>query len=282
VNVGGLFSGIGGWELGLERAGMRIAWHCESDPFCQRVLERHWPDVPCYPDVRELTAASVEPVDVLCGGFPCQDLSVAGKRTGLSGARSGLWFEYLRLIGELRPRYVLVENVPQLRKFLGTVTGGLAEIGYDAEWDCISAKDFGAPHLRRRIWLVAYPQREQLRQQSGRRGGAHRPSTSLTGVDGATWSLANTAGFGRREGNQDGRRGSQGTGARARDRSAGGGEARPAGDWWATEPDVGRVADGVPDRMDRRHSLGNALVPQIAEWIGDRVMAYEQAERLAA
>ena len=114
LTVGGLFSGIGGWELGLERAGMRVLWHCEQDPFCQRVLAQRFPGDPIYDDVRELRGADVESVDVLCGGFPCQDISVAGRGAGIDGTRSGLWSEYARLVGELRPRYVLVENVAAL------------------------------------------------------------------------------------------------------------------------------------------------------------------------
>src|SRR5690242_1615839 len=101
MNVGSLFSGIGGFDLGLERAGMRTVWFCEQDEFCQRVLARHWPGVPCYPDVTELRGADVQPVDVLCGGFPCQDISSAGRKVGIRGERSGLWSEYARLIDEL-------------------------------------------------------------------------------------------------------------------------------------------------------------------------------------
>ena len=150
MNVGGLFSGIGGWELGLERAGMRVLWHCESDPFCQRVLAARWPGIPCYPDVSELRGADVAPVDVLCGGFPCQDISVAGRGAGIGGARSGLWSEMFRLTGELRPGYLVVENVPALLvRGLDIVLGDLASIGFDAEWDCLRACDFGAPHLGR-------------------------------------------------------------------------------------------------------------------------------------
>src|SRR5215831_9611163 len=112
LTVGSLFSGIGGFDLGLERAGLRTAWFCESDPYCRRVLAKHWPGVPIHPDVRGLRGVDVEPVDILCGGFPCTDLSVAGRGAGLTSERSGLWFEFGRLIRELRPRYVVVENVP--------------------------------------------------------------------------------------------------------------------------------------------------------------------------
>lgn len=158
MRVGSLFAGIGGFDLGLERAGFTTAWFCEQDEFCQQVLAKHWPDVPCYPDICELKGEDVEPVEILAGGFPCQDLSYAGRGAGIEGERSGLWSEYARLVGELRPRYVLVENVPALlTRGLGRVLGDLAALGYDAEWDCIPAAAFGAPHRRDRIWLVAYP-----------------------------------------------------------------------------------------------------------------------------
>lgn len=232
LTVGSLFSGIGGFDLGLERAGMRVVWQCEQDPYCQAVLAKHWPGVPCYPDVAQLRGANVEAVDVLCGGFPCQDLSVAGKGAGLSGERSGLWFEYLRCIGELRPSYVIVENVPGIRKYLGTILGGLSEARYDAEWDCIRASDFGAPHRRARFWIVAYPQCGELREQPGGSGRTDGSSAPLVAVDGEAWTV---------------------------------------------EPDVGRVAHGVPARVDRLRALGNALIPQIAEWIGRQIVDYEGA-----
>lgn len=140
-----LFSGIGGFSLGLERTGgFRTVAFCEIDPFCRRVLAKHWPEVPCYEDVRTLTADTLArdgiTVDVICGGFPCQDLSFAGKRAGLEGDRSGLWGEYARIIREVRPQFVIVENVPGLLSLgLGDVLGDLAAGGYDAVWDCIPA-----------------------------------------------------------------------------------------------------------------------------------------------
>ena len=159
-----LFSGIGGFSLGLERSGgFKTVAFCEIEPFCRRVLAKHWPEVPCYDDIRLLTAERLAAdgiaVDAICGGFPCQDISHAGRGAGLNGDRSGLWFEYARLIGELRPRYVIVENVAALLvRGLERVLGSLAEIGYDAEWHCIPASAVGAPHIRDRIWIVAQPQ----------------------------------------------------------------------------------------------------------------------------
>ena len=158
-----LFSGIGGFSFGLERAGFQTVAFCEIEPYCRRVLAKHWPHVPCYDDVRTLTAERLSAdgisVDAICGGFPCQDISTAGKGAGIEGARSGLWKEYSRLIGELRPRYVIVENVAALLgRGLDIVLGDLAALGYDAEWHCIPASAVGAPHIRDRIWIIAYPQ----------------------------------------------------------------------------------------------------------------------------
>jgi DNA (cytosine-5)-methyltransferase 1 len=139
-----LFSGIGGFSLGLERAGMQTVAFCEINPFCRRVLAKHWPEVPIYEDVRTLSADRLKrdavAVDLVCGGFPCQDISNAGKRVGLSGNRSGLWGEFLRLAGEIRPRFIIVENVSALiYRGLPDILGGLASIRYDAEWHVISA-----------------------------------------------------------------------------------------------------------------------------------------------
>ena len=157
-----LFSGIGGFSLGLNRAGMQTVAFCEIDPFCRRVLAKHWPEVPCHDDIRTLTADWLAEnglwPDVICGGFPCQDISVAGKGAGISGERSGLWREYARLIGEIRPRYVIVENVSaMLGRGLGDVLGDLAAIGYGCVWHCIPASHIGAHHQRDRVWIVAYP-----------------------------------------------------------------------------------------------------------------------------
>lgn len=162
-NVLDIFSGIGGFSLGLERAGgFKTVGFCEVDAYCQQVLRKHWPKVPIYEDVRELNADTLSrdgiTVDVIAGGFPCQDLSYAGNGAGLNGLRSGLWHEYCRLIRELRPDYVIVENVSALLgRGLGTVLGNLATLGYDAEWQCIRATAVGLPHSRDRVWIVAYP-----------------------------------------------------------------------------------------------------------------------------
>lgn len=157
MKVGSLFSGIEGIGLGLEAAGMKLAWTCESDPFCQHVLAKRYPNVPLYPDVRTLPD-DIEPVDLISGGFPCQDISRVGRRAGIDGDKSGMWADFYRVICRVRPRYVLVENSTSLAVHgLGRITGDLAEIGYDTEWDCIPAAAVGAPHIRDRFYLLAYP-----------------------------------------------------------------------------------------------------------------------------
>jgi DNA (cytosine-5)-methyltransferase 1 len=275
VTVGSLFSGIGGFDLGFERAGFEIKWQVEIDDYASAVLAQHWPNVRRYRDVREIhgplahTAhdgygaracarcagqsheqgghddlwressgrgdvhaagpACLESVDVVCGGFPCQPHSLAGKRAGADDERD-LWPHFARLVRELRPRWVVAENVPGLLssdagRFFGTVLGDLAACGYDAEWDCLPAAAFGAPHRRDRVWIVAYP---------------HSNFTEWAGLCAA------------------------GSGGEWRRRFG-------DGDWWAVEPNVGRVAHGVPARVDRLRGLGNSIVPQIAEWIARRI-----------
>ena len=164
LRVGDLFSGIGGFSLGLERAGgFKTQWFVEIDPYCQRVLAKHWPHVPRYGDIKAIDWGAVPRVDVLCGGFPCQDISLAGKGAGLAGDRSRLWFEYAKAIAALRPRYVLIENVSALRsRGLDQVLGSLAALGYDAEWHVLSACEFGAPHTRERLFVLAYSAGKRL------------------------------------------------------------------------------------------------------------------------
>lgn len=158
LTFGSLFAGIGGLDLGLERAGMECRWQIEIDPFCVRVLARHWPEIKRYGDIRSITGNELEPVDLICGGFPCQDLSQAGKRRGIEGTRSGLWFEFARLVGRLGPRWVLIENVPGLlvHDAMRRVIGELARCGYVGCWRSLRASEFGASHLRKRVFIVAY------------------------------------------------------------------------------------------------------------------------------
>lgn len=220
-----LFAGIGGFELGLERSGgFETVAQCEIDPYCQKVLAKHWPQVKRYADIRDLTAAGLAAdgiaVDAICGGFPCQDVSYAGKGAGIEGHRSGLWSEFARLIGELRPQVVFVENTTGLlSRGMGRVLADLAALGFDAEWHVISSAQFGAPHDRKRVWLVAYPESRGKRQ--------------------LRWF------------------GSAAESAAARHLH-----------WPEDAPPRQRVADGVPDRVDRLKALGNAVVPQIPELLG--------------
>jgi DNA (cytosine-5)-methyltransferase 1 len=284
LTFGSLFAGIGGFDLGFERAGMCCLWQCEIDSYCERVLEKHWPDVLRVRDIRGVSAENVPAVDVLCGGFPCQDISLAGNGSGIDGPHSGLWSEYARLIGELRPRYVVVENVAALLvRGMGRVLGDLAALGYDAEWDCIPASAVGAPHRRDRLWIVAYPHGDD--GGSGREGrpapsGARqpKPKRSLQMAD-ASWDA--TAGSTAQAGAERERVGPSskrsGTPVADADLSRRDGRAGPTDGEWFAEPDVGRVADGIPARVDRLRSLGNALVPQIAQWIGERLVSYEEA-----
>lgn len=171
-----LFSGIGGFSLGLERTGgFETVGFCEIEPYPQAVLKKHWPAVPIHPDVTKLEKSHVGEVDVICGGFPCQDISSAGKGAGLAGENSGLWFEYARLIGEFRPEWVIIENVTALRsRGFDRVLWSLASLGYDAEWYCIPATFVGAPHSRDRIWIIAYPQRDEQSWQEPRCGSIGR------------------------------------------------------------------------------------------------------------
>jgi len=157
--IGALFAGYGGLEMGVTAVvGGRVAWHVEIDQAASKVLAHRYPGVPNHGDITKVNWSQVEPVDVLCGGFPCQDISNAGKRAGIEGARSGLWSEFARAIRALRPGLVVVENVAALLgRGMGRVLGDLAAAGYDAQWCCLRAADVGAPHGRARLFLAAHP-----------------------------------------------------------------------------------------------------------------------------
>jgi len=257
---GSLFAGIGGFDLGFERAGFRCAWQVEIDPFCQRVLAKHWPHVRRWDDVRTFPQGDPEEwrVDVVCGGFPCQDISVAGRGAGIGGERSGLWSEMARVVRVVRPRIVVVENVAALlHRDLGRVLGDLAACGYDAEWDCIPASAVGAPHRRDRVFVVAHAVRRGGGWAVAKREG---PSHGLQGDacgHGEAGQVADSVGHRLERLFQAG--------------PEAGATLRGGGGWWATEPRVGRVVDGVPSRVDRLRGLGNAVVPQVAEWLARRV-----------
>jgi DNA (cytosine-5)-methyltransferase 1 len=229
MTFGDLFAGIGGLSLGLERAGMICKWQVEKDHFCWRVLLKHWPHIDRWDDVRDFPPGDLETwrVDLICGGFPCQDLSLLGKRRGLGGSRSGLWSEFARVLGVLRPRYAIVENVPGLlSKGFDRILIDLAEVGFDACWSSFFACSVGASHPRERLFVVAYPAGQRF---------CWDPSGDVR---------------------EDGQVGGQAS-------------------LWpgpAQSPVCG-VAYGVPHRVDRIKSLGNAVVPQVAEWIGRRIIS---------
>jgi DNA (cytosine-5)-methyltransferase 1 len=233
LTFGSLFAGIGGIDLGFERAGLQCKWQVEIDAYAQKVLAKHWPNVRRHDDVRTWPQPDTEYVDIIAGGFPCQDISYAGKGAGLAGERSGLFYEVCRIVGDMGPRIVVLENVAALlTRGLDSVLGTLASLGYDAEWHCIPAAAVGAPHIRDRIFIVAYAKGD------GRKQGKPHSGGSREGI--GAWK-----------------------------------EHRPgSGDrWWAVEPEVGRVAHGVSARVDRLRGLGNAVVPQVAEWIGRYIVA---------
>ncbi len=275
MTFGDLFAGIGGFRLGLERAGHECNWACEIDPFCRKVYSKHWPKTdPFYEDICKVENPPY--VDMLCGGFPCQDLSYAGKGAGIDGTRSGLWGEFGRLIRVVRPRVVVVENVPALlNRGLERVLADLAESGYDAEWDCIPASAVGAPHRRDRVWIVAHTNSigNRIKHRSDQNNAPKGRSRKIDDSRGR--------GNDRREyrpgpdetlANANSPRCKTGTARQVTGRPvifAGEDEARTG--QWSTEPNVGRVAHGVPSRVDRLKGLGNAVVPQVVEWIGRRL-----------
>jgi len=272
MNVLDLFSGIGSFSLGLERAGMHTVGFCEIDPYCRAVLRKHWPATPIWDDVRTLKAdefpGDCPGIDVICGGFPCQDISIGGKGAGIEGERSGLWREFARLIGEIRPRYAIVENVAALLgRGMGDVLGDLAAIGYDAEWHCIPAAAVGAPHFRDRVWIVAYPLHGGHGFEIQSLGELWGSPTADVGSNGEVQPMADAdRGNGhRRSGDVQ-----MGWGRYAREATQACIEGRIE---WPAEPDVGRVAYGVAGRLQRLTALGNGLVPQIPEIIGRAIMS---------
>jgi DNA (cytosine-5)-methyltransferase 1 len=253
-----LFSGIGGFSLGLERTGgFETVAFCEIEPFPRKVLAKHWPKVPCYDDVRTLTverlAADGIDVDVITGGFPCQDISTTGKQAGISETtRSGLWSEITRLAGDLRPEYIIVENVTNLLAgpserpggWFGRVLGDLAALRYDAEWHCIPASHVGANHGRDRVWVLAYPER------IGRNCLVEGKQIKAAAFD--------LKGFDPRCPNPM--------------------ELLPDLGELFTGPssEIERNDDGLPEGLGRLKGAGNAVVPQIPELIGNAILASRQ------
>jgi DNA (cytosine-5)-methyltransferase 1 len=311
LTVGSLFAGIGGIELGLERTGgFRTIWQVENDDYCTKVLEKRWPEVQRFGDVREIGkemadtdsgrlegtsserkgaddaigdsgkgGKNIPYADLVCGGFPCQPVSHAGKRKGTEDAR-WLWPEFIRIVRMVRPRYVLVENVPGLLSAndgaaMSEILGDLAESGYDAQWNRVGACTVGAPHRRERVFIVAYPHRDSPPQDRGevrrapralRRHGARRLADRRGDV------LADTEikGLERQRKHKELEEHRQ-----LRVFAEGDFEALGRGKWPA-EPNVGRVAHGVPSRVDRLKCLGNAVVPQVAEAVGYMILEFDR------
>lgn len=238
-----LFSGVGMFSMGLEATGgFQTVAFCEIEEYPRRVLARHWPKVKQYDDVRTLTADVLRrdgiAVDVIAGGFPCQDLSRAGTGAGIEGERSGLWKHLARLIGELRPKFAVMENVAALLDDgMGVVLGDLSDLGYDAEWSTVSACSLGAPHMRQRVFIVAYPNgfngRPRVRHPATRE---KRSIQTLYDLEGS----------------------------RARQRAR-----------LANPSELYRGADGVANGMDRNHAIGNGLYWPIPELIGKAILKAE-------
>lgn len=244
-----LFAGIGGFALGMEAAGFRTSMFVEIDTHARLVLNKHWPNVPQHGDVQTLNIKEGE-YDIICGGFPCQDISVIGTHQGLEGQRSGLWSEFIRLIRQGKPKYVLIENSPNLRnRGLHTVLTDLWESGYDAEWYCLEAGQFGAPHVRERLWIVAYPTGTRMERLisdellSQLRSRGRRGETDLQQVFADPFSYIGERSFG-----------------------------------WP-QPLLRRGDDGFSDRVDRLKRLGNAVYPAIPYFFAAAIRKAEQNDR---
>ena len=239
--VGSLFSGIGALDLGLERAGFEIAFQIEIDSYCQQVLAKHWPDVKRYGDIKTVGAASLFPVDLICAGFPCQPFSVAGQKKGVEDDRF-LWPEIIRIVRVLRPAFLLLENVPGLLiRGLGRVLGELAASGYHAEWRCISAAEVGAPHRRKRLFIVAYP---------------------------SSFGFVQAVVF-----NNDLKEDLEKMAAQAQEYWSGKLNLCPSGRVRLVPVDrVLGVGDGRSQSMDAVKAIGNAVVPQVIEVIGRQII----------
>jgi len=270
-----LFSGIGGFSLAAQWVWgdeLEIVGFCEIEKYAQKVLQKNFPGVPIYEDIKKLNGKDFKNIDLITGGFPCQDISVAGKGAGLEGARSSLWFEMHRIIREIRPRFALIENVPMLTIRGGTrVIADLAEIGYDAEWTIIGADDVGAWHRRKRIWIVAYlpdPKLERPAQPTRESGTQKlkRIHNNKTRDGGTIRSkISGCGGFRRRGGLQNGWTIEPKLGLLADGLSTG------LGGYWDREPDIPRVATGIKDRVSKLKGLGNAVVPQVAALIMEKI-----------
>jgi DNA (cytosine-5)-methyltransferase 1 len=299
MTFGSLFAGIGGFDLGLERAGMECRWQVEIDDYAGRVLAKHWPHVARWGDVRTFPVGDPADwkVDLICAGVPCQPVSHAGKQKGADDER-WMWGEALRVVADLQPRFFVAENPIGIlnhdggRTFRGLLRA-LASVGYVCEWHVIAAADVGAPHLRKRVWLVAYADCVSRLEGQPRRTARGLPAESAGSQrrqdEGQARPVAGDSGANVADAN--GRRLSvkritqhcdeQGQAGSVADRRS------PWRWWqgsqelaqhWGTEPELGRLAHGIPSRVDRLRCLGNAVVPQIVELIGRALIAAEGAK----
>ena len=226
MRVGSLFTGIGGLDLGLERAGMTVIWQSEIDPYCCKVLAKHWPNIPNLGDIKTIDWKAIEPVDLICGGYPCPAFSQAAHGNNVA---ENLWPWMANALRILRPRLVLLENVAaHVGRGFPDVLRDLADLGFDAEWSVVPACALGASHPRERLFVVAH---------------ANGDSESVRSFHEKARAVPSVAGH--------------------------------RGHWGMPTPDDARTDDGVPHRLDRARALGNAVVPQVAEWIGRRIMAYD-------
>lgn len=250
MKVGSLFSGIGGFDLGLERAGCEISWQIENNDYCRKILKKHWPKVPCHYDIKSIDWRDIPAVDLVCGGFPCQPFSVAGKRAGAADDRY-LWAEVVRCLDALRPTWFLGENVPGIINMaLDQVCADLEGLGYEVWPVCIPACAVDAPHRRDRLWIVAHHEGQLNRQYHGGKNAGQIQQSRIglieADVADASRELLNGSRTTRT------RRGRQSTNE----------------SWWPAESSFCRVAHGIPARVDRLKGLGNAIIPEIAEAFG--------------
>ena len=250
ITIGSLFSGIGGLELGLEWAGLGpVLWQVECNPTARAVLAQHWPETTRHDDVHAVGRATLAPVGLICGGFPCQDVSAAGLRVGLQGARSGLWFEYSRIVSELRPRWVVVENVTSgAHLWVDAVRAGLERLGYATLPVPLAAADVGASHLRERIFIVATDTHRDGKPARTKHAKVASPSSATSHPSCPRRERHNSSGAQSKESELTMHPG------------------------WSSEPDLVRVVHGVSARVDGRRAriaaLGNSVVPQCAEVVG--------------
>jgi DNA (cytosine-5)-methyltransferase 1 len=280
MNYIDLFSGVGGFALGAYWAGMKFDNHyfSEIEPYAVALYQQRFPDAIPLGDITKHKEWQLEPGEyIITGGFPCTDISVAGKGEGIHAARSGLWFAMRDVIEQVRPRFAIMENVGALTfRGLTDVLGSLAEIGYDAEWQDIRAEDVGAPHRRERIWIIAYP--SGMGQRRPQRTGYGIPDKigELSEPIRRTQQQYGSGGDGESVdelADSDSQRPQEWAGQTAEDLQRTNSVDRTRAPDWATEPDVGRLAHGVSHRVDRLRGLGNAIVPQIAEMLFRQIKA---------